>query len=119
MQLSEIKEILKAEQVTGKRAYSGEIKLAAASDLMSDLLTNINPPDILLTGLSNIQVVRTATITGIDVIVIVRNKNVDDKVIQTARDEAIIILKSKLSLFETCGLLFNKGVRSIWHTTEE
>ncbi len=118
MQLSEIKEILQAEQITGKRAYSSDIKLAAASDLMSDLLTNINPPDILLTGLSNIHVVRTAIITGIDVIVIVRNKNIDNKVIQAARDEAKIILRSKLSLFETCGLLFNKGIRSIWHKTE-
>ena len=118
MLLTEIQDTLEAEQLTGRNGHTSDITWAVAGDLMSDMLTNKNAPDILLTGLSNVHTIRTAAILGIKAIVIARNKQVDEKVIQVARDEDITVLCTPLSLFEVCGRLFEKGLRSVFRKAE-
>jgi len=118
MLLTEIQDVLKAERVTGKSGCQFDITWAVAGDLMSDMLTSRSSPDILLTGLSTVQTIRTAAILGIRVIVVARDKPLDEKVVQAARDEDIVVLSTRLSLFETCGLLFERGLQSISRKAE-
>lgn len=113
MILSEIIDLLKAKTLhIEQEALDTEISTAAASDLMSDVLASINTPDILLTGLTNAQVIRTSSVSGIKAVVIVRGKSLEPKVIDLAKEEGIAIMSTSISLFESCGILFEKGIKS-------
>ena len=91
----------------------GETKVATveASDLMSDILAGVHVPDLLLTGLTNAQVIRTASIFGIKVVIIVKGKNIDPKVIDLAKEEKIALMSTDDDLFEASGKLYAKGIR--------
>lgn len=89
-----------------------DITTASASDLMSDILASIHVPDILITGLINSQSIRTASVFGIKVVVIVRGKQVDSKLIELAEEEEISIISTKSSLFGACGKLYEQGIRN-------
>lgn len=114
MKINEIAKILKAEVLAGKSIFDSgnyNVEECAASDLMSDVLARGNTPDILMTGLSNIQVIRTAALFGINAIVIVRGKMPTEAIIEMAEDEDIILLVTSCSLFEACGVLYQTGLR--------
>ncbi len=116
MTLDTIKELLGAEILCGQNDPDIDIKYAKASDLMSDVLAFSQPfskPDtILLTGLTNKQVVRTCEIAGVCAIVFVRGKNPLIETIDLAQACGIPLLATKLKLFEACGILYAHGIRS-------
>ena len=113
MTLKEIVDLLKAKILhIEEEALGIEISTAAASDLMSDVLASINTPDLLLTGLTNAQVIRTSSVSGIKAVVIVRGKSLEPKVIDLAKEEGIAIMSTTISLFESCGILFKRGIKS-------
>ena len=88
-----------------------EIKTARASDLMSEVLTEDAVPDILITGLCNAHVIRTASVFGIKAVIFVRGKTCNPKMIDLAMEENIIIITTNNSLFTTCGKLYARGIR--------
>ncbi|MGQ9663888.1 MAG: DRTGG domain-containing protein [bacterium] len=112
MNLREIKEILGAEVLTNNVDFNREIKYVVAADLMSDVLNNNAPAELLLTGLTNSQTIRTCEIAGISAVVFVRGKKPDIKTIRLAEECNIPILCSELSLFDACGILYAKGIKS-------
>ena len=113
MKLSEIAEVLDAKVLHGtEELLDVEIASAAASDLMSDILARVDVPDLLLTGLNNAQIIRTSSVFGIKAVIVVRGKLVDEKVVELAREEGIVVLSTDISLFGSSGRLFAKGVRS-------
>ncbi|HOD15537.1 MAG TPA: transcriptional regulator [Spirochaetota bacterium] len=87
-----------------------EILTARASDLMSEVLAEDAAPDILLTGLCNAQVIRTASVFGIKAVVFVRGIIPEKKIIDLAIDENVVIMTTTHSLFVSSGLLFAGGV---------
>jgi hypothetical protein len=91
--------------------FESDILTARASDLMSEVLTEDAVPDILLTGLCNIQVIRTASVFGIKAVVFVRGKAPSQKIIDLAQDEGVVVLTTDHSLFASCGRLYMGGVR--------
>ena len=111
MKLGEIVKLLEAQVLAGKNALNAEIQDCAASDLMSDILARAKTPDLLLTGLANLQSVRTASIFGIKAVIIVRAKPVGENIIKFAESEEVILLVTPFSLFDACGLLYNAGLR--------
>ena len=111
MKLSEVKEILSAKVVTGEEYLDREVKSAFGSDLMSDVLAFVKDHSLLLTGLVNGQVVRTAEMMDMQCIVFVRGKQPDQGIIDLANDRDIVILTTKHPMFTACGLLFEKGLR--------
>jgi predicted transcriptional regulator len=113
MELNKVMEILEAEVLSGNNTRKIEIKDCAASDLMSDVLNRQNTPDLLITGLCNPQAVRTASLFGVKAVVIVRGKRVDDAIIKLAQDEDIVLLATKLNCFESCGRLYQQGLRGM------
>ncbi len=112
MTLSEIKETLQAEMLTGKSFTDVDITSAYSADLMSDVLAFCNPESLLITALTNAQVVRTAEFASIKVIVFIQGKRPDRETVALSEEKGIPLLVTKLSMFEACGRLYGKGLRS-------
>ena len=108
--LEELKDILDGEILFGGELLSVEIKTVFGSDLMSDVLTFIKPGSLLLTGLTNPQVVRTAEMSDIVLICFVCGKRPQEETINLAREKNIPLLMTDLSMYESCGRLFEKGL---------
>ena len=110
MTLGEVKEILKAEVIIGSNDLQMEIKMGCGCDLMSDVLAFIKSDSLLLTGLTNTQVVRTAEMADIVAICFVRGKKPDEETIRLAKSKGIPLLMTQLPMFESCGRLYKKGL---------
>lgn len=112
MKLSEIIELLSAKIYTNEPDYNLTFKYCMASDLLSDVLVN-NPSEnsILLTGLVNPQVVRTAEMLDIKTVVLVRDKRPSQEMIDMAVTNNIVLLGTPHKLFVSCGLLYSNNLR--------
>jgi predicted transcriptional regulator len=108
--LQDVKEILEAEVMVGNDRLAVEIREAGCADLMSDVLVYCKPGSLLLTGLTNPQIVRTADVLDIAAIVIVRGKRPLPETIRLAEELAIPILTTRYILFESVGRLYAKGI---------
>ena len=87
-----------------------EIENACGADLMSDVLAFSNEKTLLLTGLTNSQVVRTAEMVEIKVIVFVRGKKPQIETISLANQLNIYLYSTEKPLFEACGILYKNGI---------
>jgi predicted transcriptional regulator len=90
-----------------------EIKGGCGADLMSDVLASIQPEAVLLTGLCNPQVVRTAQMADIAAIILVRGKVPPQETIDLAAEEKIALISSPFGMFELCGRLYQAGLLSL------
>lgn len=118
MKLREVKEILEAEIIIGEDNLDMEVKTAFGADLMSDVLAFAKAGSLLLTGLTNDQVIRTADILDIAAIIMVRGKIPTAEAIKLAKELKIPILTTKYILFETAGRLYTKGIISCLEKVE-
>lgn len=110
MNLMEVKEILNAEVLVGENHLNREVYLACGSDLMSDVLAFVKDKVLLLTGLVNPQVVRTAEMMDIRVIAFVRGKKPNEDILKLAESKGMVILTTEYPLYISCGLLYSKGL---------
>lgn len=114
MTIPQLKELLKAELISEHGAGDTDIRFAKASDLMSDVLAFSEPflekNTLLITGLTNKQVVRTCEIAGVAAIAFVRGKNPSPETIELARQSNIPLLTTRLKMFEACGILYANGI---------
>lgn len=113
MILEEVKRILNCEVICGGDSMNTEIKYACGSDLMSDVLAYFMPGSLLLTGLTNIQSVRTAEIAEVKAIVYVRGKKPDKDAVDLAIKLNIPLLSTKCMMYEACGLLYSHGLPGV------
>ena len=118
MKLSEVKNILDAEVIVGEEHLDLEVKTAFGADLMSDVLAFAKAGSLLLTGLTNSQVIRTANILDIAAIILVRGKKPSTETINLAKELKIPLLTTKYILFETAGRLYAKGIVSCLEKVE-
>jgi hypothetical protein len=102
---------LDAELLTGAQWMDRMVEMVFSSDLMSDVLAFSNRQGLLLTGLSNQQVVRTAEVAGMLGIVFVRGKRPTEPILALAEEFSLPVLLTKLSMFEASGRLYNHGLR--------
>lgn len=110
MTLQEMKEILDAEVFVGHDKMGLEVTKAGCADSMDDVLTFGQAGMLLLTGLTNPQIVHTAHTIGIAAIIIVRGKRPPSETIQLAKELQIPLLSTQYILFETVGRLYAKGL---------
>jgi len=110
MTLAEMKDILGAEIVVGADCMDIEIRDAFAADLLSDVLAFAKEGTILITGITNPQVVRTAEMLELVGIVFVRGKKPDAETLKLAQIKKVPILSTRYIMFETCGRLFKNGL---------
>ena len=110
MKISEIKELLSADVLCGDDELSQEVCSACSSDMMSDVLAFVKDQAVLLTGLVNPQVIRTAEMMDMCCIVFARRKVPTEEMLQLARDAGLVVLKTKMRMFEACGKLYSEGL---------
>lgn len=111
MMLSEIKEILNADVLWGAEHLDREVQSACGSDFMSDVLAFVKNQALLLTGLVNPQVVRTAEMMDMKCIVFVRGKQPDQAILDLAQDRQLVVMATKERMYNACGLLYLNGLR--------
>lgn len=114
MKLKEIATILEATIPCGADKLEHQVEMGYSSDLMSDVLTLDTDNLILITGLVNLQAIRTAEMADIRAIVFVRNKKATEQMLELARENGMVILESPYSLFKSSGLLFEAGLKPIY-----
>lgn len=110
MKLKDIERILEAEVIVGGSLLQREIGMACGSDLMSDVLAFVKSGSLLLTGLTNPQVVRTAEMADLQAICFVRGKRPEQETIDIAEAKDIPLLVTPLPMFESCGRLYQAGL---------
>ncbi len=111
MTVRDIIPILQAEVVCGEELLDTEIRSVCGSDMMSDVLAYVKDQSVLLTGLVNPQVVRTAEMMDMRCIVFVRGKSPDESIVKLAEEKEIVLLKTPYRMFPACGLLYESGLR--------
>lgn len=110
MKIGTIRELLNAEVVCGEDQLDREVYSACGSDMMSDVLAYVKDQAVLLTGLVNPQVVRTAEMMDMVCIVFVRSKSPTEEMIELARESGLVLMKSKKRMYEACGKLYANGL---------
>ncbi len=110
MNLEGVKDILEAEVLYGSEYLGKEITIISASDLLSDVLAFTRPGSLLLTGLINPQVIRTAEVVEISAVCFVRGKRPEGATIELAKEKEIPLICTKLPMYETCGKLYGVGL---------
>ncbi len=111
MKISEAVSLLEAEVLSGHDLLHKEVTSACGSDMMSDVLAFVKDHSMLLTGLVNPQVVRTAEMMDIRCIVFVRGKTPNDSILDLAKQNEIVILKTNYRLYSACGILYEAGLK--------
>ena len=112
MTLEQVLAILDGKAISQKLDLRRAVHMACGADLMSDVLAFTHAGTLLLTGLTNPQVVRTAEMAGIEAIVFVRGKYPPPETIALAEQESIALLASRYTMYETCGRLYEAGLPS-------
>ncbi|HUT15902.1 MAG TPA: DRTGG domain-containing protein [Anaerolineae bacterium] len=112
MNLAEVLSVIEGNVISPGADLSQEISMACGADLMSDVLAFTHSGTLLLSGLTNPQIVRTAEVAGIIAIVFVRGKLPPEETIALARQKGIPLLASKYTMYETCGRLYQTGLPS-------
>lgn len=111
MTLNKIRDLLEADLIVGENKIRMNIERAFGADLMSDVLAFAKEGSLLLTGLINPLVVRTADTIGLSAIVFVRGKRPSEETVKLAIEKNIPLLSTRYIMFETCGRLYSNGIR--------
>ena len=111
MTIRDAMNVLGARCLVGEENLDREVRSACGSDMMSDVLAYVKDQAVLVTGLNNPQVVRTADMMDMVCICFVRGKVPDETLIALARARSIAVMTSKMSMFTACGLLYDAGLR--------
>ena len=109
MKISTIKDLLDADVVCCEESLGRHVYSACGSDMMSDVLAFVKDQAVLLTGLVNSQVIRTAEMMDMNCIVFVRSKMPTTELIELARESGIVLLATSKRMYEACGILYSNG----------
>jgi predicted transcriptional regulator len=112
MTLAEVLALIDGKVISAGVDLKMQVDMACGADLMSDVLAFTHTGTLLLTGLTNSQVVRTAEMAGIRAIVFVRGKYPPPETISLAEEKNIPLLASRYTMYETCGRLYDSGLAS-------
>ncbi len=110
MKISTIKDLLRAEVYCTEEALERHVYSAFGSDMMSDVLAYVKDQAVLLTGLVNPQVIRTAEMMDMICIVLVRSKKPTKEMIELARESGIILMSTEERMYGACGILYSNGL---------
>jgi len=110
MKLCDISETLNAQVITGEEFLEYEVRAACGSDLMSDVMAYVTENVVLLTGLINLQVIRTAEMMDIKAIIFVRGKLPIDCMVELAKEKKIVLMSTRFNMFDSCGRLYSAGL---------
>lgn len=112
MKIREIQKLLNATLLCGEESLDHDVDSACCSDMMSDVLAYVKDQGVLLTGLINPQVIRTASMMDMVCIVFVRSKSPTEEMVELAEKCGIAVMSCKMRAYEACGLLYESGLRA-------
>ena len=110
MKIVTIKELLEAEVICNEQMLGEHVYSACGSDMMSDVLAYVKDQAVLLTGLVNPQVVRTAVMMDMRCIVFVRSKTPSPEMVRLAEESGLVVLATNKRMYEACGILYSNGL---------
>ena len=110
MKIKEIQDLLKAELLCGADSLDGDVYSACCSDMMSDVLAYVKDQGVLITGLVNPQVIRTANMMDMVCVVFARSKTPTNEMIELARESGIAVMCTVKRAFEASGILYTAGL---------
>ncbi len=110
MKIRTIKELLDARVLSGEEHLGSHVYSACGSDMMSDVLAYVKDQAVLLTGLVNTQVIRTAQMMDMLCIVFVRSKTPTPEMIALAEESGLVLLATDKRMYEACGILYTGGL---------
>ncbi len=110
MKISAIKDLLEADVVCYEEGLDLHVYSACGSDMMSDVLAFVKDQAVLITGLVNSQVIRTAEMMDMNCVVFVRSKMPTAEMIELAKESSIVLLATNKKMYEACGILYSNGL---------
>jgi len=114
MKIREVVDLLNAKVVSGNNQLDAEVEYCFSSDLMSDVLTVKTDNLLLVTGLANLQTIRTSEMSDITKIIFVRKKKATDEMIRLAAENETILIECDYSMFKTSGILYHAGLKPVY-----
>ena len=117
MKISTIRDLLDATVVCGEDMLGEHVYSACGSDMMSDVLAFVKDQAVLMTGLVNTLVVRTAVMLDMRCVVFVRSKQPTPEIVELAEESGIVLLATPKRMYEACGILYSNGL--VGNTTKE
>ncbi len=111
MKIRDIQQLLDAKLFCHEDMLDLEVSSAFGCDLMSDVLAYVKDQSVLLTGLINPQVIRTAVMLDMVCVVFVRSKEPTDEILSLAKDSGMVVMSTDNTLYTSCGLLYSNGLR--------
>lgn len=114
MRIKEIVNIINGKVVCGKELMDIDVQKGFASDLMSDVLTLDTDNILLITGLANLQAIRTAEMSDISCIIFARNKKITQDMIDLAAENNMVLIECACSVFKTAGELYKAGINPVF-----
>ena len=111
MKIKEIRELLGAELLSGEEYLENDVCSACCSDMMSDVLAYVKDQGVLITGLVNPQVIRTANMMDMVCIVFVRDKKPSEEILSLAEENGIVVMTTSFRMYDACGILYQNGLQ--------
>lgn len=114
MKITELLQLTEGQIVAGTTVEHVEIERAFSSDLMSDVLTLDDHHIVLITGLANVQLIRTVEMADVPVVLLCRNKPATPEMVNLANEIGIILIETPFSIFRASGVLFQNGLKPLY-----
>ncbi len=111
MTINTVKDLLEAEILSGSENLGEEVHSACGSDMMSDVLAYVKDQAVMLTGLVNAQVIRTAEMMDMKCIVFVRSKRPSADMLELAEEHGIAVMTTAKRMYDACGILYSNGLK--------
>lgn len=113
MTIADMVRVLNAKVLRGGDKLDTPVYTACCSDLMSDVLAFVDEKTVLITGLTNPHVIRTSEMLDLKCLVFVRGKVPTDDILDSAEEQGLVVITTKLTAFSACGLLYDLGLRGV------
>lgn len=114
MKLTEIIKLTDSKVVAGNTDKNLDVQKAFSSDLMSDVLTLDEDNILLISGLTNVQLVRTAEMADIEVVLLARDRVASEEMIELANENGLVVLETPFSIFRASGVLYKNGLNPVY-----
>ena len=113
MTIADMVSVLHARVLCGEERLATPVYPACCSDLMSDVLAFVNEKTVLITGLTNHHVLRTADMLDLKCLVFARGKVPGEELLEQAQEQGLVVMTTRETAFTACGLLYQAGLRGV------
>ena len=113
MTIEDMVRVLSARVLRGDDKLDTPVYTACCSDLMSDVLAFVDEKTVLITGLTNQHVIRTSEMLDLKCLVFVRGKVPTEDILDSAEEQGLVVITTKMTAFSACGLLYEAGLRGV------